>query len=1270
MGTPTTILMTSMLILAGWIYTTYSIKPDERCLSTEVSTRTIPDYKHNQREYTRFSILPYNHRQGADILGMERTSTGPDSVTKSGSNGGQVSARIAEPLSYKLEQTSRTSAGVYDGNSLVRTLWSNKLQSAGMYSLEGAWDGTDDEGKAVADKPYTIKVVSNQVTYQWLAPVGNTSLDSTGPGVHNSTQLYTNMVQVGQQMYCANGYNEVGDSHIKFTIGQPNRLTTTLKSGCMVPRFIATDGDRVYYSGQARDGITFTTAIKAKATEKDSLYQFSTGRQIAISGNNDYRYSSIDYDSVWTVPSGLGVQKSGNYLLVTHATANQLRVFDKKTGSLLRTNTLLSPRHLAMQTDSLLWLAAYSPHMGGTTSTTLTGTPTATPKAGTGYEIQNAFDGIPGKVYRSQGGALNFMGLTLNSPAIITQIRIKPEAGRRFSGNLRGMTGWENVQIGTINITADGYTTVNITSSLPFREVTLEWNDGGQIFVDELEVIGYTYRGREQVSQYKLKADGTLTGPIQSLSDITQALSVAVSQDGSVVAVADRGNPAGGTYNQVKLYSTSTGSLLRTIGRAESYANPTVYDDKFYFNNTRIFMETDYGASRAFVAFQSDGSLWIGDYGNMRCQHFSQTGTYIDNIQYMGYSYNCRADVNNPTRVFSDFLEFTVDYKDNSWRFVRNWSKNITVPVVYDENRMRSVATLPNGRTYCLYAAQFPNNAKEILELDNTIGVRHTNLFTDDYNVDLNPDGSLLSMSFAPLGQPIIWKRKALTGFDSKNNPLLSNYVQIETSPTLIATDPVSPDGYGASNQISSNGVIAVFNGDKSTERGSGYHLGGIKNGKWLFRTSSGTRPDYRGDYPGDGAFDIGNGVNYPAAFMQVVDSSIFWGYKGENWKQGQTNMYHHYLENGLLVGLFGATGEIAKLDGVAPAKLAGNANSGTYVTVGKDIHLYHCDEGQHAGVHHWKISNLESIVVQTFAVSGSIPAAQASTTNCIDLMEAIPVSGTVASDTGRWKYTPASYYKNDYDQWRAVAGMSTYKRKDRSIRLVSNPVSRGQKQETSCDLSIKTGTVNQLTSWTISGALTYPELSESDYNYLEVVDKAGRVIVRISRPESYPNTSVYVNDVLMVRGLINGAMNNLFSHAQLLEISKSEDQMRVRYGDNPVLTVKPFESGADVASPSQLRVRFYSAETRGHQIDLASMKLCYTPTESTSNSCTTVKDGVWTDPSVWLCNHVPNPDDVVYLKHNLVVPVNYIAYIDRVIYVSPVKLMYEQGAHLVLDKR
>ena len=940
-----------------------------------------------------------------------------------------------------------TSAGVYDaGGVLKRTLWSNQSYPAGSYLANSAWDGKLDDGTEAPNGNYTLKILSGKPVYQWLKPIGNTSTATTGSTVYHHFQLMMGMVQVGSYMYYNVGYAEVSDVHNKFAVGSPNVNATSLKGGGQVIRYLATDGNIVYSAGGFNTD-QFITGIVPSSNKPETLASFSSGTPYKPASGSPFTYSIFDQNSGNNI-NGLSVMSSGSYLFSSHKSTNQLRVFNKTTGALVRTITsLTTPRESAIYGSSL-WI-------------------------------------------------------------------------------------------------------ISETS---------------------------------MVTKYTINSDGTIVSTGITLPGLTDPLSLAISPDGSKIAVANRG-----TYHQVKIYNTTDGSLSATLGRAESYSNPTVYDDKFLFKNVKVFSETDDGASHAFVAYQSDGSLWIGDYGNMRCQHFASNGRYIDNIQYMGYSYSVQVDVNKPTRVFSDFLEFNINYADNSWTYVKNWAYNVTLPTDFDADRLRSVATLSNGRTYALYIR--PNNFgnKEVIELNPVTGIRFTGVMLDNAVCDMNPDGSIWQIGSNALDRPTFWKRKSLTGFDGSNNPQWGSYVTIETTPNVTADDPLTADGYLKRSQQTSTGVIATFSSDngKPNSRGRGYHLGGFKKGVWVFKTSPSTRNDYVGSMPNDGAYDIGNGVNNPGSFMQVVDRHIFWGYSGEFWKGSQTNVYNHYLDNGLMIGQFGySEGYISRPSSPEAApKDAGNAISGTYVRVGNDIHFFHADEGQHAAIHHWKISN------QDFWTEFNLPLPKTGpitlpAVDYVDLMASIPVSGSLTGATGRWSFSPSLYRNSDTDRWQAVAGLFTYQRGDRSLNLASLPITNGQTREAYCNL----GSVNSA-SWRIEGELTYFELGELDDNFLDILDASGKVLVRISRPSPYPNVSIKANGQTIVNANAATLAAVLFNRTPL-SIRRSGNLIYVKYGSYAEVSVAVLDAGSNLNNPATLRVRQYSTGTSGHQLGLSNLRL------------------------------------------------------------------------------
>ncbi|KAB7725381.1 hypothetical protein F5984_26230 [Rudanella paleaurantiibacter] len=60
-----------------------------------------------------------------------------------------------------------------------------------------------------------------------------------------------------------------------------------------------------------------------------------------------------------------------------------------------------------------------------------------------------------------------------------------------------------------------------------------------------------------------------------------------------------------------------------------------------------------------------------------------------------------------------------------------------------------------------------------------------------------------------------------------------------------------------------------------------------------------------------------------------------------------------------------------------------------------------------------------------------------------------------------------------------------------------------------------------------------------------------------------------------------------------------------------------------------------------------------------------TVKDGLWSDPTVWSCNRVPISTDPVTLNHAVTIPINYVGTAQRVLYSSGARLLYGLGSLL-----
>ena len=156
---------------------------------------------------------------------------------------------------------------------------------------------------------------------------------------------------------------------------------------------------------------------------------------------------------------------------------------------------------------------------------------------------------------------------------------------------------------------------------------------------------------------------------------------------------------------QLRLFS-STGTLLRSYGIAGGYhvsREPTVRHDRFWWTTPDFGVGSDRGTT---LAYEADGTFWVGDPGNRRMLHLASNGTYIGQLMYMPRVYRSAVPSRSPSRVFVNFLEFSIDYTQPvaaSWTLVRNWGAGLPMPYVAWDAAMGVAAAMPLGRVpwYC-----------------------------------------------------------------------------------------------------------------------------------------------------------------------------------------------------------------------------------------------------------------------------------------------------------------------------------------------------------------------------------------------------------------------------------------------------------------------------------------------------------------------------------------------------------------------------------------
>ena len=499
------------------------------------------------------------------------------------------------------------------------------------------------------------------------------------------------------------------------------------------------------------------------------------------------------------------------------------------------------------------------------------------------------------------------------------------------------------------------------------RIQTIKTASPGSLLMDRSDNYLWVINKEHTIQKFPVNKNGTLGKVVLTLSGAIDPLAFDLSPDNTTIVVAD-GNKGN---EKVRAFSTSSGKALWTMGSGNYETDPNVRNDKFYFVNRNSAQ----GSFKTLVAFEPNGSFWIGDPGNYRMQHYAADRTFIDRIMYLGQSYNVAVDKNNPTKVFDEYLEFKIDYSkplaanNGSWELVRNYRAALkTNSFGKDEMRdiFKSVVTLSNGRTYATVQKKDKNN---IVELPEKAPMRFTGIeFAKGQSVLIMKDGSLRTYTNRREPKLASFYTQDLKGFDANHNPIWSAKHVLSEIP-VKRSDPQDYN-QNRNGQSTKSGLLISFMKGASDED-TGYHLGAIKIGqdKWLWKTSKATSKSYKGDFPSDGSFDIGNGVvpHGAGAGVFVVDNDIFWNYTGEFWKNSQTNYWNHFSDIGLMVGQFGTWGEAG---GRGALGMAGNAFSGEVVKVGADIYVYQNDENQHSGIHRWRISGLNTIKQITVPVS------------------------------------------------------------------------------------------------------------------------------------------------------------------------------------------------------------------------------------------------------------------------------------------------------------
>lgn len=678
-------------------------------------------------------------------------------------------------------------------------------------------------------------------------------------------------------------------------------------------------------------------------------------------------------------------------------------------------------------------------------------------------------------------------------------------------------------------------------------------------------------RGNGTITKYAFNSNGTINSVLLDLATFTNPLAMSVSSDNTTLAVCE------GSTSQIKAIDNFTGAAAWTYGDAGGYSSSsTVSNTKFYWRDLR-------GLYPTFIAYQPDGSFWVADGGNSRSQHFAANRTYIERIMQMGKIYSSSIDANDSSRVVFNFCEFKIDYSkalapDNgSWELTHNWGYNITPANFSSYQQLRSITTLPNGRTYALSDT---TDGQRVVELMPGGNLRSTGIKVSN-SVRIRVDGNLYET--LPKVNPQTLTRRILTGYDG-TNPYWGPAKNIVVSIPNIASDPLYPGDPNklAAGQITTSGVYVTANQENTV--GGYWHLGGWKDGKWIWKVMPPTFRDYDGDFP-VGSFDIGNKVKYAGVWPLVAGDYIFFLYHGEFWKNGQTTKCHVYTKDGLLVGVFGVVRD--EVPGYAPYAMAGNCFSPSIVKLGNKVYLYLNDESHHSGGHMWLIQDFEFVEQ---IINTSSPSRQKKRSNFFDLHEGLVRQKTIENGAFGWTRHP----ETETSTFTAPLGYKSYTSTVDvfgTISDVKNSVTNYIRR------TLPDTTVSS--SWTLWGNLLLEGFHTfgTSGTFFEVLDDDGKTLVRINdSTNSYSGPGFWVkgNGANIVAGLFDSLAYKT-RRSVAFSVKVSGGMATIKYGGWAAITVPVLDGSWDKPRTVQLRfVRGSSGGLRARSMGVDKLKIKY----------------------------------------------------------------------------
>jgi hypothetical protein len=1032
-----------------------------------------------------------------------------------------------------LQVADISSAGVFDlNNKLVRTLWSAEKDNPNVGNLAAAWDGRLDDGSVAPAGDYTVKLLKHAITYTWEGVIGNTSPN------HIDNLDYHNYGTTIRDMTITDGNHSptgVG-TEIYFIHGYDERFSTrhvTTEDNIQEAKYVLGYGFRQSY-----------TAPVAMCTDSINVYMATFGGP------------------------------AGNWVHAVKCDSGQIA------------NNI-----------------GFKEQIGFSAGVSDPSNPTLVPPGSIGLDLTKGIQDIAVQ----KGGNFLFISRTEDATPTYSIWTLNKITGATLQVNLLGYLAQN--RIATNPVTGESW---------------VIHSTGGTL--------------RDKVSKLTADGTGVLTETGVHITGLSNAVDLEVSPDGSTLLVSDGDpSQQVKAFNTSDGSMKTAFGTSGVFGVAGGYnGSPAVADNKFMFHKLPTGFTGEQGGWIAFSSDGSWWLGDSGNYRALHFSA-GNSPTLIERIAFIPGYYSAHEFRGDPTRVLSDYLEWKIDYSipigiDNgSWTLANNWSYGI--PETNQYASLKWVGVYSNGRTYAALPFASLGGTYGIFELTSS-GLRdtgkkfHLQAYLDrDFNLWSVPPNS-------GGGGVVQFKKNAFTGFDGSNNPTWQDDPTVLPTRTVLTTETLPAKFPLVENQLArssrfveplSNGVIPVYNPHSQSDQGAlGNHFGGINSvtGKAMFSTHPATSPTWGGVfnllYPEAPLFTIGYVTPIPFTGAQVGQfgggsmlyepghAHVFTSYSGEDWGNNQTNVWSHWHETGLLLGRFGPPGPVfgariitapkltdgehdytaeinAGASSILPisgynfkgyAGLAGNAFNGGLTFVNGKYYIYHNDEWYHAGLHRWRVDNVDSLKISTQTVSWSgvyVPP----TPNPYNMLEGLPFS------TNNLPNNTAGWVRNPTTDITTSPGSGPYF----SIRTSTfNPSPFGTQDikfvcvlpGTLCTLQ-KAIPRSHTGNWTID-ALTFWVIDNTGAAFnLFILDGTGKKILRVHNgpQESTSIINMWVNDI---HGIANADPNGWFYYSSnLLPFVVTADvgtgKMTITYGRYSISNIGVLETGSDITSPAQLQV-------------------------------------------------------------------------------------------------